>query len=49
MKALAIYIAITAVTVNVVGNVMQSTADGIRQAQERRTERLCKVNTMYCN
>lgn len=48
MKALCIYIAITAVAVNVAGNMMANTAEGIRQAQQQRTERLCQVNPAYC-
>ena len=48
MKALCIYLAITAVAVNVVGNWAANTAEGIQQAQEARAERLCEVNKIYC-
>ena len=48
MKALCIYLALTAVSVNVVGNMMAKTADGIRASQEQRVERLCQVNPAYC-
>ena len=48
MRALCLYIAITAVSINVVGNVMANTAESMRQAQEQRAERLCQVNPAYC-
>lgn len=48
MKAFALYLAITAVAVNVAGNIMANTADGIKAAQEARTEQLCQANRAYC-
>ena len=49
MKALLLYIAIGAVAVNVVSNAMQSTAEGIKAAQDNRIDQLCIVNDLYCD
>lgn len=49
MKALLLYIAIGAVAVNVAANAMQSTAAGIKAAQDNRNAQLCQVNKIYCS
>ena len=48
MKTLCIYLFITAVAINVAGNWAANTAEGIREAREARTERLCQINKLYC-
>jgi len=48
MKALCIYLAITAVAVNVAGNWANGQAEAIQERQAERTEQLCKVNPIYC-
>ena len=49
MRALGIYLAITAVAVNVVANAMANSAEGLKRASEQRTERLCQINPVYCD
>lgn len=48
MKALALYIAVTCIAVNVAGNWANGQANRIQEIQEQRTERLCQVNPIYC-
>ncbi len=48
MKAFCIYLALGAVLTNIAGNMMASSVEGIRSAQQGRTEQLCQVNTDYC-
>ena len=48
MRALAIYIALTAVAINVAGNAMSNSAEGLKKAQEARMNNLCEVNRIYC-
>ena len=49
MRALCIYLALTAVAANIATNVASRTAAGIERAQEQRIERLCAVNPIYCD
>lgn len=49
MKAFFLYIAITCVAVNVAGNAMNNTAEGIKAAQEARSAQLCQVSAQYCS
>jgi hypothetical protein len=49
MKALCIYIALTCVSINVVGNAMANTAKGLQAAQEARMEKLCAIQSDYCS
>ncbi len=48
MKALCIYLALGAVLTNIAGNMMANSTEGLRAAQQQRTERLCQINTDYC-
>lgn len=48
MKALALYIAITCVAVNVAGNWANGQASRIQEIQQQRSEKLCQVNRIYC-
>jgi len=48
MKAFALYIALGAVAFNIAGNIAANTAQGIQEAQQERTEKLCAVNPAYC-
>ena len=48
MKALLLYVVITAVGVNVVGNAFQNTAEALEQRNNERIEKLCAVNPVYC-
>jgi len=49
MKALFIYFALTCVAVNVAGNAMNNTAEGLKAAQEARSAQLCQVSAQYCS
>ena len=49
MKAFLLYIAISAVAINVAGNAMASSAAGIKAAQANRNAQLCQVNELYCS
>ena len=46
---LALYVAGGAIAVNVVGNMMANTAEGLQQRQSDRIEKLCQVNQIYCD
>jgi len=48
MKAIALYVAIAAIAINVTGNVMANTAEALEQRQADRIEKLCQVNEIYC-
>jgi len=48
MKALLIYWTVAMVAVNVAVNAATNTAEGVKQIQEQRVERLCKINARYC-
>ena len=48
MRALCIYLALTAVAANVAMNVANRTAEGLQRTQQQRIERLCAVNPIYC-
>ena len=48
MKALLLYIAIGAISINVVANMASRTAEGMKAAREARIEKLCVVNDIYC-
>jgi hypothetical protein len=48
MKAIFIYFAFACVAINVAGNAMNNTAEGIKSAQQARHAQLCQVSAQYC-
>ena len=48
MKTIFVYIAATAIAMNVAGNMAANTTEGLKAAQAARTEKLCAVNPLYC-
>ena len=49
MRSLLIYLVIVCVTVNVAGNAMNNTAQGIQDMRTTRAAQLCSVNPIYCD
>ena len=48
MKAIFVYVAISAIAVNIAGNLMSKTAESLQQQRTDRIEKICAINPAYC-
>ena len=49
MRSLFVYLIIVCVVVNVAGNAMNNTAQGLKDIRTTRVAELCAVNPIYCD